>query len=339
MTKRGLGSGWLTSEVTKQGARWLRIHVPLGNEGKFLAGDDPLFFEHATVKRADLQVGDHLIVYNHPAYAKATVGGVWKLENAVVVQTSPDLLMQGHGSPLRDQGGMWNEMIGLFTAELAQRRVDVEGLAKVQRFGTGTVTVDTARWLTVRMRVDIVRDDVTETVLAPDREIISINGRVIGYAGQNVSATTPHRLRRAHGRAFDNAYESINDASFQLVRRVAPAASQYDPASLRADWFLAWLGDAAEEAIRKDAARAAFVKEHHLIEYTSERNGGKDRTVGWFPLWRPSRAKGGPLRRGGKIVAIEPVTVEPRQVAGWTWFFDPDPAKRDLVPVLRPREL
>ena len=81
------------------------------------------------------------------------------------------------------------------------------------------------------------------------------------------------------------------------------------------------------------------MKAQHLIEYTQERDGGTTRTIGWFPLWRPSRKGGGPLRRDTKIVRIEPVKVEQRQVAGWTWFFDPDPVKRDLVPVVRPREL
>ena len=340
MTKRGRGSAWLASEVAAQGARWLRIHVPF-NTGRFLGGsDEPLFFEHATVRQADLQVGDHLIVYNHPAYAKATVGGVWKLENAVVVQTSPDLLMQGHGSPLRDQGGMWAEMVGLFNAELAQRRADVEGLARVQSFGDGTVTVDTTRWLTPGIRVDIVRDDPGEEVLATDREITAMAGRVIRYSGPRVTGpATRHRLRRARTTKFDPARAAVYSASFLLVRRVEPAASQYDAASQRADWFLAWFGDATDEAIRKDSKRAAFVKDQHLIEYTQERDGAKTRTVGWFPLWRPSRKGGGPLRRNGKIVRIEPVMVEPRQVAGWTWFFDPDPARRDLVPVVRPREL
>ena len=292
------------------------------------------------MRQADLQVGDHVIVYNHPAYAKATAGGVWRLENAVVVQTSPDLLMQGHGSALRDQGGMWKEMISLFSAELDQRRADVEGLARVQTFGPNTVTVDTTKFLTPGIHVDIVRDDPGEAVLASNREIAAMTGRVIRYNGNIVSATTRHRLRRARTRAFDGAYEAIDGVLFLLVRRVAPAVSQYDAASQRADWFLAWFGDDTDEAIRKDAARAAFVKAQHLIDYTQERDeAGKTRTVGWFPLWRPSQKGAGPLRRNGKIVRTEPVTVEPRQVAGWTWFFDPDPAKRDLVPVIRPREL
>ena len=98
MTKRGRGNAWLDAEVAANGARWLRIQPQLGNPGRYLGGpDESLFFEHVSVRQADLQVGDHLIVYNHPAYAETTAG-VWRLENAVVVQTFPELLMQGHGS-------------------------------------------------------------------------------------------------------------------------------------------------------------------------------------------------------------------------------------------------
>ena len=45
------------------------------------------------------------------------------------------------------------------------------------------------------------------------------------------------------------------------------------------------------------------------------------------------------MRRNGRIASTDPVEVQLRNVAGWTWFFDPNPAKRDLVPVIRPREL
>ena len=115
--------------------------------------------------------------------------------------------------------------------------------------------------------------------------------------------------------------------------------SQYDAVNQRADWFLTWVADAEEDAVRSDGARAAFVKERQLIEYTREQEKGTARTIGWFPLWRPSAAGGAPPRKNGKIVSTQPVRIEPRQIAGWTWFFDADPRKRDRVPVIRPREL
>jgi hypothetical protein len=340
MTKRGRGTQWLDDEITAKGDRWLRIHFQFENPERFLAGSsETLFFEHVSVRQGDLQVGDHLIVYNHPAYAKATVSGVWKLENAVVVQTFPDLLLQGHGTVQHTLGGMWEVMIDYFHKELDRRRADVERLARVQGFGQNTLTVDDTRYLAPGISIDIVRDDSGEAVLAGGREIVSMSGRTIRYAGGSVSAPTPHRLRRARSTAFDDAKQAITSHSFRIVRRVAPAASQYDAVNQRADWFLVWVAGPEEEAIRRDSARAAFVKERQLIEYTREREGGNTKTIGWFPLWRPAKKGGAPPRKNGRIVSTEPVRVEPRNVAGWTWFFDPDPARRDRVPVVRPREL
>jgi hypothetical protein len=340
MTKRGRGTQWLDDEITAQGDRWLRIHFQFGNPQRFLAGSgEPLFFEHVSARQADLQVGDHLVVYNHPAYANATISGVWKLENALVVQTYPELLLQGHGTVQHTLGGMWEVMIDYFHKELERRRADVERLARVQRFGQNTLTVDDTRYLSPGISVDIVRDDPGEAVLAGGREIVSMSGRTIRYGGASVSATTPHRLRRARGTAFDDAKEAIAWHTFRIVRRVAPAQSQYDAVNQRADWFLVWVAGAEEEAVRSDSARAAFVRERQLIEYTRERENGNTKTIGWFPLWRPAKQGGVTPRRNGKIVSTEPVRIEPRNVAGWTWFFDPDPARRDRVPVVRPREL
>jgi hypothetical protein len=338
MTKRGAGTAWLDDAVSAGGDKWLRVHFQFGNPQRFLGGSrEPDFFEHVTVRQADLQVGDHLIVYNHPAYAKATSGGVWKLENALVVQTFPALLLQGHGTVPHTQGAIWNVMLRYFKDELALRRADVEGLARVVRFAPNAVIVDRSAYFWPGLTVDIVRDDMGEAVLAANVTVVSVSGRMVRYAGASVSATTPHRVRRARGTAFDDRRESVIGAD--VVRRVATAASEYDGIHQRADWYLTWKADEQEEAIRNDPARAAFVRERQLIEYTRERVSGKTVTIGWFPLWQPSKQRGSPPRRNGKIVSTEPVTVDPRQIAGWTFFFDADPAKRDRVPVIRPREL
>jgi hypothetical protein len=45
-----------------------------------------------------------------------------------------------------------------------------------------------------------------------------------------------------------------------------------------------------------------------------------------------------PVLKDGLIAATKPLVVRPEHIAGWNWFLDPDPAKRDVVPVLRPRE-
>ena len=339
MTKRGRGTAWLDAEVAANGARWLRIHVPFGKPERYLAGPgESLFFEHVKVRKADLQVGDHLIVYNHPAYAATTVG-VWSLENAVVVQTFPELLMQGHGSAILNQGAMWRAMIRYFRDELAEYRAAVEGLARIERFGPNTLVVNQTQFLGSGMRVDIVRDDASEDILAADRQIVSVSGRTVRYSGASVSAQARHRLRRARGTLFDDRKEAIPLTLFHLVRRTPPATSQYEGSHQRADWFLIWRAKEEEEAIRQDTARAAFVKAHHLVEYTREQESGKATTIGWFPLWLPAKKAGTPPRRNGRIVNTDPVEIEVRNVAGWTWFFDPNPAKRDLVPVVRPREL
>ena len=277
-TKRNAGTAWLDAEVASHPPRWLRIHAQFDKPGPFL-GDlqKSVFFEHLNVRESDLQVGDHLIIYNHPAYRRAAVDGVWQLENAFVVQTFPTLMMQGHGSPLLTKGGMWDVMIDLFHTELKKRRADIL------------------------------------------------------------------ELRRPRTRLFDQKFEGIDGVTFLLARKVEPSASQYAPALQHADWFIVWIvkkdDDERELAIRTDPVRAAFVKERHLIEYTQERINNKLETVGWFPLWRPSKKGGVERRKNGKITAIEEVTIKQPDVAGWTWFFDPDPKKRDRVPVIRPREL
>lgn len=339
MTKRGRGSAWLDAEVASNGPRWLRIYVPFAKPERFLAGPgESLFFEHVSVRQADLQVGDHLIVYNHPAYANTTAG-VWRLENAVVVQTFPELLMQGHGSAVLNQGGMWNAMIRYFRDELAEHRAAVEGLARIERFGANTLGVSSTQFLHPGMRIDIVRDDAAEDVLAPDRQIVSVSGRTVRYSGASVSAQGRHRLRRARGTFLDDQKEAIEGTTFRLARRVPPAMSEYDGVHQRADWFLIWTATEEEEAIRMDNARAAFVKAQHFVEYTREQRFGKATTIGWFPLWRPAAKAGSPFRRNGRIASTDPVEIELRNVAGWTWFFDVNPARRDLVPVIRPREL
>lgn len=339
MTKRGRGTAWLDGEVSSGGDRWLRIHFQFGNPERFLGGSgESRYFEHATVRQADLQVGDHLIVYNHPAYDKATVSGVWRLENALVVQTVPGLKLQGHGSRLLTQGGMWEEMIGLFNKELAHRRADVEGLTRIDAFGPNSLTVRETRYLAPGMQVDIVRDDATETVLAANRTILSMTGRRIRYDGASVSATAAHRLRRARKGEFAGRRDVIEVSLARIVRRVPPSQSQFDGMHQRADWYLCWRDDTAE-AIRRDGPRAEFVKRHQLVDYTRETVNGSAATFGWFPLWRPAAKGNAPVSRNGKIAATDELVVTPDHVAGWTWFFDPDPAKRDRVPVVRPKEL
>jgi hypothetical protein len=339
---------WLNIPVRLNGSGWLRIFRPLPppepsapTPEKFLAGrDEPSHFEQLKVRQADLQVGDHLIVYNHPAYEHTSQHGVWRLENAVVVQTVPELKMQGHGSYILGVGDAQHAMIKLFNTELNNRRRDLEPVAKVTAdAGTNKVKVDSVGRLRIGLAIDIVHG-ATGAVLAPGPTITAISAATLtvtyDYDGPDVAATSAHVLRLKHTRELGQ-FDGIDTDGVNLLRRVAAAASQYDAASQLADWYVAWVATPEEEAIRKDTTRAAFVKDHQRVEYTVESSGGKTWTVGWFPLYEPVLRAGAPVKTAGKISKIQPVRASPDNIATWTWFFDADPAKRDMVPVLRPK--
>jgi hypothetical protein len=63
----------------------------------FQGGDDAVWFENAFINPADLQVGDHVIYYNHMVY-NAVVGGAFGLENAIVSGLESDPSPKKHGS-------------------------------------------------------------------------------------------------------------------------------------------------------------------------------------------------------------------------------------------------
>jgi hypothetical protein len=337
--KRGLVPGWLGAERAGKPAGWIRLHVPFRTDRFLASSTEPAHFESSPVREADLQPGDHVIVYNHPAYEHSTVAGVWRLENAVVVQSQPSLRMQGHGSRVYTKAGMWRTMIKLFNTELERRRADVDGLAAVRADGPNQVDVNSVRRLRVGMRVELA-DPRTDAVVASDRRITAIDHarRRVTYDGSDVAATRGLVLRRP--RRIVAGVETIEVEGFvKIWRRTPPAASAFAPRHRRADWHLTWSGNTTEQAIRLDAARRAFVRTHQLVEYDEDPNVPTTLTRGWFPLWRPALRQRQPVFKNGLISATDPLVVEPKHIAGWTWFFDPDPAKRDLVPVLRPREL
>jgi hypothetical protein len=329
--------------VSANPAGWLRLWVPLpsadATDRKYLAGpDEPTFFEHTAVPAEDLQVGDHLIMYNHPAYEHATIHGAWRLENAVVVQTAPKLVMQGHGSELLTLASAKALMLDLFNGALAARRADVGPLATVKSSGPATITVDSVARLTTGMHVDVV-DAKTEAPVARDLVIAGLDRRrgVIQYAGTAANATSAHVVRRHRLTQFGGKFEALELGPLDLLRRVPAASSDFAaPHNQLADWHVAWLATPEQDAIRTDPARAKLVKERHLVDFTVETDGTNTRTVGWFPLWEAAKRRGAVPRKAGKISAIQPVTLGPDNIAAWTWFADPDVSKR-LVPVVRPR--
>lgn len=96
-SRRKQPADWLDKELVNKPAGWLRLEASFDDSDRFLAGRaEPAHFEFATVSEVELLPGDHLIVYNHPAYQHATVAGAWKLENALVVTAYP-LRLQGTG--------------------------------------------------------------------------------------------------------------------------------------------------------------------------------------------------------------------------------------------------
>lgn len=126
--KRSVNMSWLTSYVGGNHLLGkLRIDVPIWSGPVFLAGqNDGTYFEFKRIHLSEVQISDHLIVYNHPAYDKATVGGVWRLENALVVGIYPGLKLQGHGTNPKTLDQMKQDMIGLFNRELNRLRQRVD---------------------------------------------------------------------------------------------------------------------------------------------------------------------------------------------------------------------
>jgi hypothetical protein len=341
---------WLDQELDKKlpiFPNWLRLYLPLGGSATYLAGPlEPAHFEHLSVREADLQPGDHLIVYNHPAYQHSTIDGVWRLENAIVVQSHPALRMQGHGSRVYDKGGMWQAMVTLFNRELARRRADIDGLTKVATGGPSSPNrfkVQSLDRLRVGMQIELA-DPTTDLAVVTNRKVTALDHKAstVTYDGAPATAAPGQIVRRA--RAVVNGFEQVVGLPVNgaLRRRVPAAGSSYSGRHRRADWYLTWTDsgdDTGINDVRKDPAKLAFVREHQLVDLEVDAAAGEPHTRGWFPLWRPTLRRGQPVRNAdGKISATEPVVVEPDHVAGWTWFLDPDPTKRDRVPVLRPRE-
>lgn len=147
-SKRDGNKTWLAALVNAEADGWLRIYVPMAFDDyktsslsrKFLASKwEPRFFETKRATVSELAIGDHVIVYNHRAYDKCKdPGDVWRLENALVVTTTPRLLLQGHGTnplpftsaikaPVKGEKpelepSMRKKMLGLFNARLIKLR-------------------------------------------------------------------------------------------------------------------------------------------------------------------------------------------------------------------------
>jgi hypothetical protein len=133
--KRSTDISWLKNYINNVNGK-MRIYY-LSNAAEFLAGPlDTTFFEYKRIKVNELQLGDQLLVYNHPAYDKATVGGVWRLENSLVVSVYPKLLLQGHGTHPLTFGVMKSIVVRLFNGEMNTLRAKVENAIAAGTAGT-----------------------------------------------------------------------------------------------------------------------------------------------------------------------------------------------------------
>lgn len=327
--KRSANTSWLTSYVSSPDK--LRIYAPFWPDGPpYLGGqNDGVYFEHKRIHSGTAQIGDHLLVYNHPAYDKATVGGVWRLENAIVVQVYPHLLYQGHGTNPLTIGDMKAKMIGLFNRGLQRLRVillvefaQASGWPSLNIPNFGTKSGETQwRGFADSILTDILRRGHTE-------EIRIKRQRAIGA------------LRFAFRRLVGGLPAAFQEIDFggngKLVRRFDFAASTYLPILRYADWWLRWLHDdkKGESAIAANQARRDLAKQIHKIEY--------DATHAYFPLWEPQLRRNGrnrsPYRNSsGKISRIQQVRVSADMVTAWTWYMPDSPALRSETPVIRPR--
>jgi hypothetical protein len=120
------GTAWLTDLVKDNAKGWLRIDAPSRPEKFLVSRNEPRFFSHERVPSDQLIVGDHTIVFNHPVYDIVSEDGVWRLENCVVVQTDPVLLLQGHGTNPHTLESMVLSMLELFNESLDDLRKEVK---------------------------------------------------------------------------------------------------------------------------------------------------------------------------------------------------------------------
>ena len=137
--RRDANAAWLKPTTDAEPEGWLRVSYPWRNDVRFLGNElEHRFFEHVEVPVEEITIGDHTIIYNHPAYDKAKDSNdVWRLENAVVVSTFRRTMLQGHGTnplpftavrkvPVKGkqvlEPSMRLNMLGLFNAKLRQFR-------------------------------------------------------------------------------------------------------------------------------------------------------------------------------------------------------------------------
>lgn len=111
------------------------------------------------------------------------------------------------------------------------------------------ITVDTVQYLRVGMRIDIVHVS-TDTVLASNRTITKINAttKVVTYSGEDVEATTSHRICRT-----GNWKKEINGLG-NLIGTTGEIHG-IDATEAGNEWWQSVMQDASESSFSEDVAQ------------------------------------------------------------------------------------
>jgi hypothetical protein len=319
LVKRNRGSEFDTLVSGKPAAsHWLRVDSPwnAGDKGEehgtfgampFIANpDESAFFEHKRVRMSDIQLGDHLIVYNHPAYDRLVRHNTWRLENAMVVQLYPKPLVQGHGMLPKTVWAERAEMLELCNKALARARTLVEEALETPPATTGfpTIPAETRRARIVR-RVPPGNSQYTTENQKADWWVCWIPGDDKGEAALANSTRTARR----------NA--AWNE---QKVEFVTP-----------------WDATATLSDLRV-AVRAG------LNRTTPPAPPATDDALAFFPLWQPGQTQSGVKRNPqNKIDRIHEVEISQPMISFGGWYIPPPPGPgdppepRDTVTVIRPK--
>jgi hypothetical protein len=310
LVKRGQGAVFNTLVTGKPaGSDWLRIDSPWNSGAKgqtfgtfgampFLGNpDESAYFEHKRIRFGDLQPGDHLIVYNHPVVDRLVMDNTWRLENSVVVQVYPKLLLQGHGLLPDTAAGMRNTMLREVATGLDEARALVESKLATQP-ATGFPVIrltQTGRAVLVR-RVPPASSQYIPKHQKADWWVCWIPGE---EKGERPLATSTDSIRR------DLAWNE------QKVEFVTP-------------WDVTATLSGVRTAVRDELEITTLPETADPLAFFPL----------WQPAERQAGVK---LTPQGKIDRIKEVLIDDPMISVGGWYLPPAPQPRNEVDVIRPK--
>lgn len=288
---------WLTDEINNsgEGSKYISITYP-NKSGKFLGGwsnqSDHFDLRKSPfdrpVRKSDLHVGDHLIIFNHPGYDNSNLSGPWRLENAIVIQTSPKRLFQGHGIPPMTFGQMEKAMLRKFNRYLSRLRKRVKDHLQTNPSSTATI-------------IDLVDPPTT-----------------FSTAEQNAFRQF---IRQKKGRIKRLVSPALSD--YKSIYHCADWWLEWDVKDVFSSRYELYALNKLEAtgASELTAGKEHFWKKHR-IKYSKV--GGQ--WIAHMPLWEAVKKKNGdPVKNSaGKISRIRKIEVTSRMIESWSWF-TPDP--------------